>query len=913
MITLIILAVLAVLAAPVIAVIALVSSIGFNDRIRSLEYKIAALEKKPTSPQPRPAPEAEATLRQPGVRAEPPIRISTEPLQAPSTTPAPPATSPPPQPVAASVPSSPLRSSPAPSAAPAPPRTIGFEESFGTRWVVWVGGVALALGGIFLVRYTIEQGLIGPRVRIMLGAVLALALVAAGEWQRRSEKTLELPSLPSANIPAILTAAGTTVAYATVYAAYAIYGFLPPPIAFILLGAVALLCLAAALLHGPALAGLGIIGAYLAPMLVASAEPDYWSLYIYIAVVNAAAFALARYRLWRALALIALVLGALWALPGIDPDLGTATALGPHVFHAVIGFALVATFLVCGLLYGPPAGPGEIDHVSGIALSIYLLVAMILVLASRHDPLALTAFVVLSAAAIGIAWRTEAATAAVPAAAILTIAVMAHWAVHFRPDALLAPSGPTAPAIPEPGYFDYGSHFALAALWAALFGGAGFLAQGRSARALVPMLWAASGVFVPLAMLVALYYRIADLDRSLPFAGLALLLAAIYGLATETLVQREQRPGLMAASAMFATGSLAALALTLTFALEKGWLTVALALMAPGAAWVAGKRPLPWLRWLAAIMVSVVVARIGYEPRIVGDNIGTTPIFNWLLYSYGIPAASFWLGGWLLRKRADDLPAHIVDAGAILFTVLLAVVEIRHYVTGGDMYRPMSGAAEIMLYANVGLAMTIGLEHIRVRTGSIIHNAGAMILAALTVVAVLADLIAASSLQFSYTPLGGGAFFNQILLGCGLPAILAITLALIARTTRPMSYRVVAAIAAVTLALFYLTLEVRRLFHGPILAGVTTDAEQYTYSTVWLAFGIVLLAVGFVLRSQPARFLALGVIILTIAKVFLFDTANIAGIYRALSVIGLGVVLLGIGWLYQRVLYPQTAPRAQGG
>jgi uncharacterized membrane protein len=82
---------------------------------------------------------------------------------------------------------------------------------------------------------------------------------------------------------------------------------------------------------------------------------------------------------------------------------------------------------------------------------------------------------------------------------------------------------------------------------------------------------------------------------------------------------------------------------------------------------------------------------------------------------------------------------------------------------------------------------------------------------------------------------------------------------------------------------------------------------------VWLMFGIALLAVGFVLRSQPARFLALGVIALTIAKVFLFDTANIAGIYRALSVTGLGVVLLGIGWLYRRVLYPQAAAPADGG
>jgi uncharacterized membrane protein len=99
---------------------------------------------------------------------------------------------------------------------------------------------------------------------------------------------------------------------------------------------------------------------------------------------------------------------------------------------------------------------------------------------------------------------------------------------------------------------------------------------------------------------------------------------------------------------------------------------------------------------------------------------------------------------------------------------------------------------------------------------------------------------------------------------------------------------------------------VKRLFHGPVLAGPISDAEQYTYSTVWLAFGIALLAVGFLLRSQPARLTALAVIALTVAKVFIIDTASIAGIYRALSVIGLGVVLLGIGWVYQHVLYPRA-------
>lgn len=67
---------------------------------------------------------------------------------------------------------------------------------------------------------------------------------------------------------------------------------------------------------------------------------------------------------------------------------------------------------------------------------------------------------------------------------------------------------------------------------------------------------------------------------------------------------------------------------------------------------------------------------------------------------------------------------------------------------------------------------------------------------------------------------------------------------------------------------------------------------------------------AFSLRSQPARLLALGVIALTIAKVFIVDTASISGIFRALSIIGLGVVLLGIGWLYQRPLYPRALTAA---
>src|ERR1041385_8939445 len=80
---------------------------------------------------------------------------------------------------------------PPPPREPEPPAK-SFEERFGASWVVWIGGIALALGGIVLVHYSIEAGLIGPGVRIFLGGLLAAALVAAGEWTRRREIAIPL-------------------------------------------------------------------------------------------------------------------------------------------------------------------------------------------------------------------------------------------------------------------------------------------------------------------------------------------------------------------------------------------------------------------------------------------------------------------------------------------------------------------------------------------------------------------------------------------------------------------------------------------------------------------------------------------------------------------------------------------------
>ena len=107
---------------------------------------------------------------------------------------------------------------PAEMAAPlAPvPAGKGWEEILVENWLEWVGGVALALGGAFLVKLSIDYGLLIPGVRVALGALLGLTLWAGAEWIVWGEPV----EARSSNVSQALAAAGAATIFASLYAAY---------------------------------------------------------------------------------------------------------------------------------------------------------------------------------------------------------------------------------------------------------------------------------------------------------------------------------------------------------------------------------------------------------------------------------------------------------------------------------------------------------------------------------------------------------------------------------------------------------------------------------------------------------------------------------------------------------------------
>jgi uncharacterized membrane protein len=80
-------------------------------------------------------------------------------------------------------------------------------------------------------------------------------------------------------------------------------------------------------------------------------------------------------------------------------------------------------------------------------------------------------------------------------------------------------------------------------------------------------------------------------------------------------------------------------------------------------------------------------------------------------------------------------------------------------------------------------------------------------------------------------------------------------------------------------------------------------ARDLTLSIVWILYAVVLLALGMWRQSRALRWTSLIFMLLSIAKVFLYDLGQLGDLYRVMSLLGLAVSLLLISLAYQRFVF----------
>ena len=760
-----------------------------------------------------------------------------------------------------------------------------LEQLIVENWLVWLGGVALALGGAFLVKLSIDYGWLTPAVRVVLGVLLGIFLTGAAEWVLRREQ-----SPVGSYVPQALAAAGAATVFASLYAAHQLYGLLPSFFAFPLLALTAAATVALSLRHGPFVAALGLVGAFIVPLLVQSDAPHAFPLFAYLTLVSAGSLAVLRYRAWPWLAWIwvggAVFWVLLWLVGAPDPET-----------PVVGGFLLIQFGLFAALRLGVPrigflAGGDGSTIVRVVTESAFWALAVATFALVHADGFGAASLVCTLAATVILLWfayRDVALDRVIAVAGALPLALLASWP-------LPAPA-PAVETVLRMGPPTQVTHFATFAIVGAVLLGGVFLLLARVAR---PGRWAALSAAAPLLILAIAYWRLRQFGFDIAWSAAALALAgAALGAAASTVRRRTGAVEIEIALAAYAVAVLGATILAATFALPAPWLSVALALHLPAIGWVEGRIRLPVLRHLALGVAAIVLVRLVLNPWVLGYPLSPTPIFNWLLYGYGVPTLAFIVATRQFGSRADDLLVQALEAGAILFGTLFLTLEIRHF-----FYARIDAPLQSLARDSVQTIVWLGLAWLLLRTGEkrarpVLYWGGIALFALGTAQAVFWQAMIANPLATG-APVGRLLVIDALTIAYAIPAVIYAVIA--ASRLGPPALQWTARGLAIGFALLWLTLETRHAFRGEVLTwGSVSDAEWYAYSTVWLIFSGLALAVSLFRQNEWLRRAALAGIGLVAAKVFLSDMAQLEGVLRALSFLGLGGVLIGIGYAYRRL------------
>jgi uncharacterized membrane protein len=733
----------------------------------------------------------------------------------------------------------PVTEPPAPVPPAAPPRAASrpdFATNLGPKILVAAGGLAVVVFLAFFVRYAWENDWVGPTGRVLSAAVFSLVLVAAGL------RTMGRVYRP---LGQGLAAAGFAGLYVTAFAAHAVYGLVPRGAAAAFMVAVtACAVLVADRLDGRLLAGLAWVGGYLAPALLSTGEDRAASLFAYLLLLGAGALWLDRRKPWGETVPLALAgtvaLFAAWF----------AAHFRPERFEVAAGglVALTALFAL---------GTARKERSAWHALAFLLAawgVAQLGLGADRPEVL-----IVLSIGLALAALRAARRPFGLVAVAAVALPYASWAAAHYRPESL-----------------------GLAAAW--VVGGALVLVlarrEGERSAGTLPGLASVAGG-------VASVFLAARTDR--PAALLALLgaqallavlaarrwawatpaTAALSAVAVLSWYDRYFRPerGQEALALGLTVAGLYVLALAVTGFAAGHALGVPGALthvVAAGLAWVLLDRVLtisrPGLLGGAAVALGAVHLALGLAAR---------------------------------RRGGDPLRVRVTLGLAATFLTLAIPVQLGlHGIT-------LAWAAEGVLLLWLGVAQRSALTRA--------FGYGVLALALVRLFARHLPLH-----EQPFVPVLNPSFgtWLAVIAALGAAGVLARRLGRAGGGGLDGAARLLLGPLCVVLLFGLATAETDALFsQASRAASLAGDAEAavrarrqggLAVSVLWTVFATGLLSAGLGMRSRPLFWAAYALFALTAGKVVLVDLATLPTLYRMLSFLALGVLLLAGAWLNLR-------------
>ncbi|MFZ2237601.1 MAG: DUF2339 domain-containing protein [Dokdonella sp.] len=260
---------------------------------------------------------------------------------------------------------------------------------------VKVGMLVLFAGVAALLKYATDAGWFTLPIEFRMAGI-ALAAIAAllFGWHQRDQRPAFALSLQGGAVGILVL---------TVFAAFRLYGLLPAGAAFALLVLiVAATCVLAVRQNSLALAVLGILAGYLAPILISTGSGNHVALFSYYAVLNLAVFAVAWVRPWRVLNLIGFVftyaVATLWGVLSYQPEKFASTEPFLILFFVI--------YLLVPLLFARKREPSRRDIVDGSLLFGNPLIAFALQAGLlKGDPMGLAlSALVLAVLYAALAW-----------------------------------------------------------------------------------------------------------------------------------------------------------------------------------------------------------------------------------------------------------------------------------------------------------------------------------------------------------------------------------------------------------------------------------------------------------------------------------------------------------------------------